>query len=99
MDCGEKFPYALLSLSKKLIAGLILIISPLQKVDCGINTHHIPSPNLVQADYQPHLIPHTNGTGAPHPAYPRTNTSTPPPKYQAPQILSHNPTYTSPPAS
>lgn len=42
MNCGEKFPYALLTFSKKLIAGLILIIPLPQKADYGINTHHTP---------------------------------------------------------
>ena len=57
MNFGEKFPYALLTSPKK--------------ADCGINTHHTPPPNLVQA-----IISHISYSTptAPEPHTPPQNT-------------------------
>ena len=76
MDCGEKFPYALLSLSKKLIAGLILIISPLQILSRPIISHiSYPTPTAPEPHtrhtHAPTLPPHPQSTKH-HKSYPTT---------------------------
>ena len=76
MDCGEKFPYALLSLSKKLIAGLILIISPLQILSRPIISHiSYPTPTApephIRHTHAPTLPPHPQSTKH-HKSYPTT---------------------------
>ena len=82
MNCGEKFPYALLTFSKKLIAGLILII-PLSKSCPGqlSATSHTPhqrhrSPARPAPQTRPKASPHTT---------PHTPTPTIHPPYTIPQ--------------
>lgn len=82
MNCGEKFPYALLTFSKKLIAGLILII-PLSKSCPGqlSATSHTPRQRHRSPTHPP---PKTRPKASPHTHTPYTHTN------YTPTI--HNPT-------